>query len=276
MSKKGMLAKSMRPKFFTTFFGLLMLFPFLWMVSSSLKNSVEAFATPPTLLPKEPTLENYRNVFRLLDMPRLFLNSIVVSLVCVFLQLATSALAGYAFARLQFRAKNAIFLVYLATMMIPFQVIIVPLFIGMRQFGLIDSYLGLGLPMIASAFGVFLMRQAMLAIPRELEEAAILDGANHFRLFFSVALPLCIPTLAALGILSFMSVWNAYLWPLVIIFSPEKMTLPLALSNLHGENLTDWPMVMAATTIATLPIAIVYLILQKQIAQSFLTAGLKG
>lgn len=265
-----------RPKYFTYFFGLIMLFPFFWMISSSLKNSVEAFATPPSLIPSSPTLENYRHVFEILNMPRLFLNSITVSVTVVSLQLITSALAGYAFARLHFRGKNFLFLIYLATMMIPFQVIIVPLFIEMRTFGLIDSFLGLGLPMIASAFGVFLMRQAMLAIPKELEDAALLDGANHFRLFFSVALPLCLPSLAALGILSFMAVWNAYLWPLVIIFSPEKMTLPLALANLQGENLTDWPMVMAATTLAIIPIAIVYLLLQKQIAQSFLTAGLKG
>lgn len=266
----------MRPKFFTTFFGLAMLFPFFWMISSSLKNNVEAFATPPTLLPKHPTLDNYRHVFQAMDIPRLFLNSISVTVICVFLQLLTSALAGYAFARLNFRFKNAIFMVYLATMMIPLQVIIVPLFIEMRQLNLIDSLVGLGLPSVVTAFGVFLMRQAMLAIPRELEEAAILDGASHFRMFFSIALPLCTPTLAALGILSFMSVWNAYLWPLVVIFSPEKMTLPLALSNLHGEHLTDWPMVMAGTTIAVIPIALTYLILQKQIAQSFLTAGLKG
>jgi multiple sugar transport system permease protein len=273
---KSLHSRKQRPKFFVTLFGLVMLFPFFWMISSSLKNNVEAFATPPTLLPKSPTLENYRHVFQALDMPRLFLNSIAVSVSVVLLQLATSALAGFAFARLNFRGKNALFLIYLATMMIPFQVIIVPLFLEMRQFGLIDSYLGLGLPMMVSAFGVFLMRQAMLAIPRELEEAAILDGANPFKLFISIALPLCTPTLAALGILSFMSVWNAYLWPLVVIFSPEKMTLPLALSNLHGENLTDWPMVMAATTLAVIPIAITYLVLQKQIAQSFLTAGLKG
>lgn len=263
-------------KFFTTFFGLLMLFPFFWMISSSLKNSVEAFATPPTLFPKAPTLENYRHVFQTLDMPRLFLNSIAVSVAVVFVQITTSALAGYAFARLYFRGKNAIFLVYLATMMIPFQVIIVPMFIEMRQLGLIDSYLGLILPMIASAFGVFLMRQAMLAIPRELEEAAILDGASHFRLFRSIAVPLCIPTIAALTILSFMSVWNSFLWPLIIIYSPDKMTLPLALANLHGEHATDWPLVMAATTLSVLPIAIIYLVLQRQIAQSFLTAGLKG
>lgn len=276
MSKSTKTRKSAKPKVFTTFFGILMLFPFFWMISSSLKNSVEAFATPPTLFPKHPTLENYRHVFQAMDWPRLFLNSISVTVVCVFLQLFTSALAGYAFARLNFRFKNTIFMIYLATMMIPLQVIIVPLFIEMRQLNLIDSLVGLGLPSVVTAFGVFLMRQAMFAIPRELEEAAILDGASHFRMFFSIALPLCTPTLAALAILSFMSVWNAYLWPLVVIFSPEKMTLPLALSNLHGENLTDWPMVMAGTTIAVIPIALTYLILQKQIAQSFLTAGLKG
>ena len=268
--------KSTRPKFFTTFFGLLMLFPFFWMVSSSLKNGVEAFATPPTLLPKAPTLENYRNVFRTLDMPRLFLNSLAVSVTVVILQLTTSALAGYAFARLHFRGRNALFLVYLATMMIPFQVIIVPMFIEMREMGLIDSYLGLGLPMIASAFGVFLMRQTMLSIPRDIEEAAILDGASHFRLFRSIAIPLCTPTLAALGILSFMSVWNGFLWPLIIIYSPEKMTLPLGLANLQGEHTTDWPLVMAGTTLSVIPIAIIYLVLQRQITQSFLTAGLKG
>lgn len=268
--------KSMRPKFFTTFFGIVMMFPFFWMVSSSLKNSVEAFATPPSLLPAHPTLDNYRHVFQTLDVPRLFLNSISVTVVVVIFQLFTSALAGYAFARLNFRFKNALFMVYLATLMIPLQVIIVPLFIEMRQLGLIDSLVGLGLPSLATAFGVFLMRQAMLSIPKELEEAALLDGAGHLRVFFYIALPLCTPTLAALGILSFMAVWNAYLWPLVVIFSPEKMTIPLALANLHGENLTDWPMVMAGTTLAVLPIAVVYLLLQRQIAQSFLTAGLKG
>jgi multiple sugar transport system permease protein len=276
MSKVHRNKKKMRPKIFTTFFGLLMLFPFFWMISSSLKNSVEAFATPPTLLPKHPTLENYRHAFQAMDIPRLFVNSISVTVICVLLQLFTSALAGFAFARLNFRFKNAIFMVYLATMMIPFQVIIVPLFIEMRQLNLIDSLVGLGLPSVVSAFGVFLMRQAMLSIPRELEEAAILDGASHFRMFFSIALPLCTPTLAALAILSSMSVWNSYLWPLIVIYSPEKMTFPLALANLQGEHLTDWPMVMAGTTITVIPIAITYLILQKQIAQSFLTAGLKG
>ncbi|MEI9907491.1 MAG: carbohydrate ABC transporter permease [Actinomycetota bacterium] len=270
--------QSLRSKIVVSIFGLAMLFPFIWMVSSSLKVGAEAFATPPTLIPKHPTLENYRRVFEIIDLPRLFLNSLIISIIIVTLQLTTASLAGYAFARLHFRGKNAIFVVYLATMMIPFQVILVPMFIEMRQLGLIDSYLGLILPTCTSAFAVFLMRQVMLGIPRELEEAAILDGASHFRLFRSIALPLCVPTLATLGILGFMGTWNAFLWPLVMIYSPEKMTLPLGLALLSGEHSSsnDWPMIMAGTTLSIIPIVIVYLLFQRKIAQSFLTAGLKG
>jgi len=255
---------------------VVMIFPFFWMVSSSLKNSVEAFATPPTLVPKAPTLINYHHVIANLNLPRLFLNSISVSVTVTLIQVLTSAMAGYAFARLHFRGKKIIFLVYLMTMMIPMQVIIVPLFIEMRQLHLLDSLVGLGLPMMVSAFGVFFMRQAMTGIPLEVEEAALLDGASHFRIFRSIALPLTIPALSTLSILAFMSVWNAFLWPLVEIFSPEKMTLPLGLANLQGEHSTDWPMVMAGTTLAVIPVILVYVGFQKHITQSFLTAGLKG
>ena len=255
---------------------LVMIFPFFWMVSSSLKNAAEAFATPPTLIPKAATLVNYRHVTENLDLPRLFLNSISVSVTVTIIQVLTSAMAGYAFARLHFKGKKTLFLVYLMTMMIPMQVIIVPLFIEMRQLHLLDSLLGLGLPMVVSAFGAFFMRQAMTGIPIEIEEAALLDGASHIRIFRSIALPLTIPALSALTILAFMSVWNAFLWPLVEIFSPEKMTLPLGLAHLQGEHSTDWPMVMAGTTLAVIPVVLVYIGFQKHITQSFLTAGLKG
>jgi len=255
--------------------GIVMLFPFFWMISSSLKNDVEAFATPPTIFPSSPNLDNFRTVSQYLDLKQLFINSMSVSVVITALQLLTSAMAGYAFARIQFKGKSILFTAYLVTMMIPMQIIVVPLFIEMRALNLIDSYIGLGLPMIVSAFGVFFMRQAMSGIPKEVEEAAILDGAGHFRIFAKIAIPLTIPALSALCILAFMSVWNAFLWPLIILFSPEKMTIPLGLANLHGEHNTDWPMVMAGTTLAVIPIALVYIILQRQITQSFLTAGLK-
>jgi multiple sugar transport system permease protein len=253
-----------------------MIFPFFWMASSSLKDEAEAFATPPTLIPKAANLDNYRRVLEFLDIKQLFMNSLTVSISVTFLQILTASMAGYAFARLQFRGKNFFFLTYMITMMIPMQVIIVPLFIEMKYLGLIDSLVGLGLPMIASAFGTFFMRQAMAAIPKEIEEAALIDGAGHFRIFFKIAIPLTIPALSALSILAFMSVWNAFLWPLIVIFSPEKMTLPLGLANLHGQYATDWPLVMAGTTLSVIPIAVVYLLLQKRITQSFLTAGLKG
>lgn len=255
---------------------LLMIFPFFWMGSSALKDEAEAFATPPTLIPKAATLENFRKLTEYLDIKQLMFNSIAVSISVTFLQLLTSSMAGYAFARMNFRGKNFLFLTYMVTMMIPMQVIIVPLFVEMKYLNLVDSLLGLGLPMIASAFGTFFMRQAMMSIPKEIEEAARIDGAGHFRIFFKIAIPLTIPALSALFILAFMSVWNAFLWPLIIIFSPEKMTVPLGLANLHGQYATDWPLVMAGTTVSVIPIAVIYLLLQKQITQSFLTAGLKG
>lgn len=258
------------------FGALIMVFPFFWMGSSALKNDVEAFATPPTLFPKQVTFDNFNRVNEYLNLGQLFKNSLSLSILVTSLQLLTSAMAGYAFARLNFRFKNVLFLSYLVTMMIPMQVIIVPLFIEMKYLGLIDSLLGVGLPMIASAFGVFFMRQAMLSIPKDIEEAAIIDGASHIRIFFKIAIPLTVPSLAALTILAFMSIWNAFLWPLVVIFSPEKMTLPLGLANLHGQYETDWPLVMAGTSLSVIPIALLYLVLQRQITQSFLTAGLKG
>jgi len=254
---------------------LIMFFPFLWMVSSALKNGVEAFATPPTIWPHKPTSVNFDRVSQFLDLKRLILNSILVSVIATGMQILTSGLAGFAFARLEFRGKKVLFLLYLMTMMIPLQVVIVPLYLQMRTLNLIDTYPGLILPMISSAFGVFLIRQAMFAIPRELEEAAILDGANLLRIFRNVAVPLTLPSFATLGILSFMSTWNSFLWPLIIISSPEKMTLPLGIANLYGEHNTDWPLVMAATSISVVPLVVVYIFLQKQITQSFLTTGIK-
>jgi multiple sugar transport system permease protein len=255
--------------------GLVMLFPFLWMISSSLKNNVEAFATPPSIWPHKPTLENYRRAFQLVDLWRLLFNSVLVSAIATGLQVFTSGLGAYAFARLEFTGKKVLFIVYLSTMMIPIQVIIVPLYLEMRSFNLIDSYPGLILPIIASAFGVFLIRQAMMQIPKELEEAAILDGANDWLIFRNVAVPLTLPSFAAFAILSLLTTWNSFLWPLVIISSPEKMTLPLGTANLYGQYTTDWPMVMSVTSLSVIPLVVIYVLLQKQITQSFLTSGIK-
>lgn len=255
--------------------GLSMLFPFLWMLSTSFKSSSEALTIPPTLIPADPTLDNYRSAVELIPLWRMFGNSLAVSALATALQVLTSAMAAYGFSRLQFRGRDALFLVYLATMMVPFQVTVVPLFMEMQQLGLVDSYAGLVLPMVASAFGVFLLRQGMLKLPRELEEAAFVDGAGHLRIFGRIVLPLVGPSLATFGILSFMATWNAFLWPLVIISSDEKMTLPLGLANLHGQYTTDWGLVMAGTSFAVIPIVLVYLVAQRRITEGFLMSGLK-
>lgn len=257
------------------FGALIMLFPFVWMFSTSMKNQAEALATPPTLMPQEPTWDNYTRVMETIPLWQMFKNSIFLSVSATILQILTSALAAYAFARITFKGRELLFLLYLSTMMVPFQVTVVPLFIEMEKLGLVDTYLGLLLPMVVSAFGVFLMRQAMLKLPKEIEEAAVIDGAGHFRIFRSIAFPLVAPSVSTLGILSFMASWNAFLWPLVIVSSDEMMTLPLGIANLHGQYSTDWGLVMAGTSIAVIPIVLVYMSAQKWITQGFVMSGLK-
>ena len=255
--------------------GLAMLFPFIWMLSTAVKSPSEALTVPPSLIPAHPTGENFRRAVTLIPLWRMFANSLVVSVVATSAQVLSSAMAAYGFSRLHFRGRDSLFLVYLATMMIPFQVTVVPLFIEMQRLGLVDSFAGLVLPQLVSAFGVFLLRQGMLKLPRELEEAAVVDGAGHGRIFTRIVLPLVGPSLSTLGILSFMATWNAYLWPLVIISTTERMTLPLGLANLHGQYSTDWSLVMAGTSFAVIPIILVYIVAQRRITEGFLMSGLK-
>lgn len=255
--------------------GLTMIFPFVWMFATSFKDSSEALTIPPTLLPQHATLDNFRHAVELVPLWRMFGNSMAVSAVATSVQVITAAMAAYGFSRLHFRGRDGLFMVYLATMMIPFQVTVVPLFIEMQRLGLVDSFGGLVLPQLVSAFGVFLLRQSMMKLPKELEEAAIVDGAGHLRIFGRIVLPLVAPALSTLGILSFMATWNAFLWPLVIVSTSEKMTLPLGLANLHGQYTTDWPLIMAGTTFAVVPIVLVYVAAQRRITEGFLMSGLK-
>jgi multiple sugar transport system permease protein len=255
---------------------IVMLFPFVWMVSTSLKQDFALFVTPPRLIPSPLKVDNYRRLGELMPIWRIVFNSVLVAVVATTLQLVTSAMGAYAFARMRFRGRDALFLVYLTTLMVPFQVTIVPLFIEMKYLGFIDSYPGLILPTIVSAFGTFLLRQAFLTLPRELEEAAFVDGAGHFRVFAQIALPLIGPSLAAFGIFSFMSSWNSFLWPLVIVNSQKLMTLPLGLANLHGQYTTQWNLVMAGTTVSVVPILLIYVLAQKHIVRGFVFSGIKG
>jgi len=253
---------------------LVMVFPFIWTLSTSLTGGAGLSSTPG-LIPANPTLDAYRELFTSTPFARVVLNSIGLALVVTTLQLITSSMAAYAFSRFEFPGRRMVFAIYLATMMIPIQVLIVPLFVQMRDLGLIDSYLGVLLPSMASAFGVFLMRQAMNTVPRELDEAAHLDGAGHLRIFTTVIIPLVRPALATFGIFAFMSSWNSFLWPLIILRSEELKTLPLALASLQGQFTTQWDVMMAGSVISILPMLAIYIFAQKYVIQGVASSGLK-
>jgi multiple sugar transport system permease protein len=256
--------------------GVVFLFPFVWMVSTSLTTTDQLFQLPPNLIPNPVDTSAYERLFTQVPIGRWLLNSIGVSLAVTFLQVMSSAMAAYAFTRLTFRFRNAIFVLFLATLMVPFQVMIVPLFIELRYLGLLDSYAGLVIPEMAMPFGVFLLRQAFLGLPRELEEAAFVDGASHVRVFLTLVLPLSKPAIATVAVFSFMGSWNNFLWPLIVINSPELMTLPLGLSSLSSRFVTDWNLLLAGATISVLPIVAVFLFAQRYVLQGVAMSGLKG
>jgi len=255
---------------------LVMVFPFAWMVSTSLTSDAQLFVTPPQLIPSPAQPENYARVADTFPIGRFALNSAVVAIVTTLLQLITSAMGAYAFARIRFPGREALFLVYLATLMVPMQVIVVPLFIEMRLIGQVNTYGGLILPGIASAFGTFLLRQYFLSLPVELEEAAWMDGASRLTIFSRIVLPLSGPALATFGIFAFMASWNAFLWPLLVVSDTDLMTLPVGLSNLHGRYVTEWNLVMAGATLSVIPIVIVYLAAQRYVVRGIALSGLKG
>ncbi|MEU6324786.1 carbohydrate ABC transporter permease [Streptomyces sp. NPDC047009] len=251
-----------------------MLFPFLWMLITSLQSNGSGISAP-SLLPRTVSGDGYRSLFHAVPFTRVAVNSLGLALISTVIQLITSSMAAYAFSRLRFRGRGLVFGCYLATMMVPLQVLIVPLFAEMKSLNLVDTYAAVLAPTLASGFGVFLLRQAMDGVPRELDEAARLDGAGHFRIFASVVLPLVRPALATFSVFAFMASWNSFLWPLVIIRSPEFMTLPLALANLQGQFSTQWNVTMAGSVLGTLPIMILYLFAQKYVVQSVAQSGLK-
>jgi multiple sugar transport system permease protein len=256
--------------------GLVFLFPFLWMISTSLTTTDKLFVLPPNLIPDPIDGAAYVRLFTDVPIWSWVANSVGVSLAVTFLQVLTSAMAAYAFTRLHFRGRNLVFIAFLATLMVPFQVMVVPLFIELRYLGLLDSYAGLIIPEIAMPFGVFLLRQAFLTVPREIEEAAFVDGAGHLRVFFGMLLPLSKPAIATVAVFSFMGSWNNFLWPLVVINSPELMTLPLGLSSLSSRFVTDWNLLLAGATISVLPIVAVFLFAQRYVLQGVAMSGLKG
>ena len=255
--------------------GATMIVPFLWMLATSLKPEGAVLTAPPELIPRSPTYDNYRRMADAVPLVRMFGNSVLATTLAVAGQVVTSALAAYAFARMRWRGRDALFMLYLATLMVPSQVTITPLFILMQKLGWVDTYQGLILPGVTSAFGTFLLRQAMLAVPREYEEAAFLDGGNHWTVFRQIVLPMVRPALATLAVFATMASWNNFLWPLFVTSDERLMTLPVGLALLHGRYTSDWGMVMAGSVISVVPIVLVYLAAQRAFVNGVLMSGLK-
>ncbi|MGI8747042.1 MAG: carbohydrate ABC transporter permease [Deinococcus sp.] len=250
--------------------------PFIWMLSTSVKPPAEIFRYPPSLLTHNPQFGNYGRIFQVIPFGRLMLNSLVVSFTVTFLQLLVCSMAAYAFARLRFRGRDALFLVYLSALMIPSQVTLIPNFILVRDLGWIDSYAALILPFAFSSFGTFLLRQAFLTVPRELEEAARIDGATYAQVFWRVMLPLTRPSLGALGIFTFIAQWNNFLWPLITTTKPEMQTLTVGLSGLRGQYNTDWALLMTGSVLAILPIFAVFIAGNKSFIKGITSGGFGG
>ena len=264
--------------FFLGIGALLMLLPMLWMFSTSLRASHESFNLPPAFLPTSWHWENYEAVFNSsVPVIRLVGNSMFVTAFVTLGQLITCSMAGYAFARLRFPGKNVLFILLLAALMVPAQVTIIPVFIIMKNLGLIDSLYALILPALTSPFGVFLMRQHFLTLPQELVDAAKIDGAGYWITYFYIAIPLAGPALAALGVLTFNWTWNAYFQPLIFINTWEKMTLPLGIGALRSYMGVGNPsVILAAVTLAILPVLTIFLVAQRWIIEGMVRSGLKG
>jgi len=254
-----------------------MLVPFLWMVSVSLMQNAQIFAYPPKYIPNPVVISNYTAVFKVAPIAKYFLNSLFVAAVTVVGQIITASLAGYAFARLKFKHKNLLFFLVLITMMIPPQVNIIPLFFMMREFGWLNTYQALIVPGMFGGFGIFLMRQWFMSLPREVEEAARIDGCNIFQIFHKVALPLALPVVATLAVFTFIVTWNSFMWPLITVSSESMRTLPLGLAEFKDSfvDITDWAQLMACSVISCIPVIAVFLLGKKYFINNLLSGSSK-
>ena len=261
-------------------FALMMIAPFLWMILTSLKTQQEAFQFPPTFWPENPSLETYRQLFTLVPFGRYFFNTLLVTAVTVVGQLLICSLAAYAFARLKFMGRDTIFLFYLATMMVPFQVTLIPLYLIIYQLGWTNSYWGLIAPGLSSAYGIFLMRQSFLTLPEELSDSARIDGASEWGIYARIFMPLSGPVLATLGVFAFLGTWTDLLWPLLIVRTERLRTLELGLAYFNSSIpqfvQPNWPLMMAAAVVVMLPVIVVYLFTQRYFTEGIALSGVKG
>jgi multiple sugar transport system permease protein len=250
------------------------LIPFVWMLLTALKPETEVFNM--AWLPSRPAWENFPRAFAAFPFGRFLGNTIVVAVGSTGLHLLTSVLAAYAFARLRFRGRDILFLLYLGTLMIPQQVTIVPLFLMMRDVGWVDTYWALILPSAFHALGVFLLRQFFMTIPRELEESALIDGAGRLRILWQIIVPLSKPALATLAVFTFIREWNSFLWPLIVTTSPEMRTLSVGLSLFNGQYGTEWHLLMAAATVTLLPTLLIFAVAQRYFVAGIALTGFGG
>ena len=252
------------------------LIPFLWMISTSLKGRGALMSIPIEWIPKEPTFAAYVKVFSKFPFVRVIANSLFISVFYTLITLISASMAAFAFAKIKFPKSDLLFKLFLATMMIPTQVTIIPLFVVMTKLGLINTYASVLLPSIFRPFAVFLLVQQMRTIPNDFLDAAAIDGASIFAVYRKVALPLCAPTLATLSITTFMESWNDYLWPLLMLQKNEMMTLPIALSTLNGQFATEYNVLMAGSLISMVPIILIYVFAQKYFQNGMMAGGIKG
>jgi len=255
---------------------LLAIFPIVWMISASFMPTGMANTFPPRLWPDHPTFQHYRDVFTRLNMGRYLVNSGIISIVVTVLSLIVNSMAGYAFAKLRFRGRDGVFRAMSAGLVIPVQVAMLPLFLLMKSLGLINTYWGVIIPSMASIFGIFLIRQYAISIPDDLLDAARIDGASEARIYRSIVLPTITPILATLAIWTFLTTWNDFMWPLIVLSDERRYTLPVALASLVGEHVQDTELMMAGSVLTVLPVVIVFLVLQRYYIQGVMAGSVKG
>jgi multiple sugar transport system permease protein len=252
------------------------LFPLLWMLAVSFMAPGEASAYPPPLLPASPTLANYRELFARAGMGRYLANSVLLAVAATALSLVFNVMAGYAFAKLRFRGREQLFRLMLGALVIPGQVAMVPLFLLLKQMGLVNSYGGVIVPALASIFGIFLVRQYALSIPDELLEAARIDGASEGRIFVAIVVPLLSPIIVTLAVFTLLGTWNDFMWPLIVLSDQDLYTLPVALASLSREHVQDNELMMAGSVVTTLPVLVVFLALSRYYMQGLMLGAVKG
>lgn len=250
--------------------------PLLWMVTASFMPSGDANSVPPRIWPSRFVLDHYIDLFTRLDLARKFFNSAFVTVSVTVVSVLINAMAGYALAKLRFRGRERLFRFLMTALLVPAQVTMLPLFLLLKQMGFVNTYVGVMIPGLASVFGIFLVRQYMSTVPNELLDAARVDGAGEFRIFWTIILPIVKPILVTLGVFSFLGAWNDFMWPLVILSDDAMYTLPVAISSLSGEHVQDTELMMAGSVLTVLPVLIVFLVLQRAYIQGIMSGSLKG